>query len=208
MPLKTTYDGSGFQAGYAGIEAQLFLDVDRTNGNVRIPDNDGDIILPKLTNGQVIALATAWKRAAARSKAPSFPAWYDIVIAALGWTKPGDRFVMTREHAAKVAAPELLVMFWAMTKELAARLDIDGTKRAPLIVSYAWSGYEQAARDAWQTMKLDQKPSADGSRLEPIDEAKIEIDDAKPAESSGWGGAVLLIVLFLAAAKKSKRRSR
>jgi hypothetical protein len=205
MPLKTSYDGSGFQAGYAGIEAQLFLDVDRTNGNVRIPDDDGTI-LPKLTNGQVAALATAWRRAAARSKAPSWPAWYDITIAALGWTQPGDKFIMTREHAAKVAAPELLVLFWAATKELAAQLDATGTKRAPLIVSYAWSGYEQSARDAWQTMQREQKQSDDGSRLEPFDESKIEIDDAKPAESSGWGGAVLLIVLLLAAAKKSKRR--
>lgn len=205
MPLKSTYDGTGFQAGYQGIEAQLFLDVDKTNGNVRIPDEDGTV-LPKLTNGQIIALATAWKRAAARSKAPSWPAWFDITVAALGWTKPGDRFVMTRAHAAAIAPPELLVMFWAATKELAARLDATGTKRAPLIVSYAWSGYEQAARDAWQTMQREQKQT-DGSSLEPFDESKIEIDDAKPAESSGWGGAILLIVLLLAAAKKSRRRS-
>ena len=203
MALRTTYDGKGFQPGYAGIEAQVFLDADRQNGNVKVPDGADGEIVPRLTNGQVIAMATAWKRAAARSKAPAWPEWYTITIAALGWRNRGDRFVMTKDHAQTPADPGLLQFYWRAAKALAERLDASATKHAPLIVSYAWDGYEQAARDAWHTMQIEDGGT---SKLDPLDDSLIEVEPVKPADSSGWGGAILLIALLIAAGMASKKR--
>lgn len=193
MALKTSYSGPSYQASWALSLGDAFT----VNGSLVI---DG-VTLPKLTHGQVVALAAAWKRAAARSREPSWSAWYDLTIGGLGWRAAGDKFVMTRAHAQSPAPAALVEYFWAATKDLAARLDAGQTKLAPLIVSYTWDGYEQAARDAWQQMKLERG-------LPPATPAPIEsTDEAKPAESSGWGGAALLVVLLLAAgAKRTKRR--
>lgn len=190
------------------IDYAVFTDADRVNGNVDVSDPEGGSVpgkagsftkWPGLSNGQLIALARAWKRAAARSKSPAWPLEYHLVIEALGWHQEGDRFIMTEAHAKEPAAPELLAMFWKSVRDLADRLSNDGTKLNPLIVDWSYAGYEAAAREAWTQMQAERasSPAAPG----PIATA--------PAvkESSGWGGAVLLIALLLAAGSKKKRRS-
>lgn len=189
MALRASYDGAGFQAGYAGIAAQMFFDADRNNGTVSVPDAEGAMSYPRLTNGQVAALVRGWRRAAARSKSPSWPESYDLLVAALGWRKLGDRFIMTREHAAEAAPPELVALFWRSSDALAKRLDDGGTKRAAIPIDWSYQGYEAAAREAWREMQIDRSAAA----------------SAKPAESSGWGNALLLIALLIAAGMSRKK---
>jgi len=183
MALAKSYSGAGYVPGYAGISAQVFQDADRNNGKVMIPGPEGGMYWPRLSNGQIAALAMAWKRAASRSKAPSWPDWYPIVNAALGWEKKGDRYIMTAERAAAPAAPELLEFFWRSSDELAKRLDAAGTKRAPLIVDWSFATYEAAARDAWQQMQSEDRGSPDGPAR------------ADPAPQGSDGGLLLVLVI-------------
>lgn len=200
MPMKPQYTGPNYQL----LWAQSFSDAMGSNGAV---DVDGKA-MPRLSNAQVVALAAAWKRAAARSKEPRWQPWYDITIAALGWRNPGDKFVMTKEHAGAGAPVELVEYFWAATKQLAAELDQNQTKLRPLIVNYAFAGYEAAARDAWHIMKTEAKASAaPAASASPAIETTSD-SPAKPAESSGWGGAVILIVLLLAAGALKRKQRR
>lgn len=192
--LKGSYTGAGWEDGYAGISAELFFDVDKTNGNVQVPGAEGPITYPRLTNGQVAALATAWKRAAARSSVPTWPDWYPIAIASLGWLARGDRFIMTQEHARAVAPLELIEYFWRSTDRLAKNLDSVQTKRAPLIVDWSYGTYEQAARDAWIQMKAEQGPVNDPRSPAP------------PVAKGTANDAIWVIVLLIAAYAVGKRR--
>lgn len=197
MALPTTYSGKT----YAEIEGSLFLAIDRANGKLLASDAEGGIYYPRLTWGQLVALAAAWKRAAARSTL-RWGGWYDLMKWGLGWSKPGDRFIMTKEWANTSADPASLAMFWQQTRKLADDLDAAGTKIAPLYVDWSWAGYEAAARDAWSQMKIEREAPASSPdpKLAPAAEAEA-------SESSGWGGAILLIVLLIAAGKASKKGS-
>lgn len=199
MALPTTYTG-GSNKSYAGIEAELFLAVDKANGKLLATDAEGDQYYPRLTWGQLVALAAAWKRAAARSTL-RWSGWYDLMKWGLGWSKPGDRFIMTKEWAKTSADPASLAMFWRETRKLADDLDATNTKYAPLYVDWSWSGYEAAARDAWSQMKIEREApvSSPDPKLTPTAEAEA-------SESSGWGGAILLIALLIAAGKASKKK--
>lgn len=203
--MKASYKG----ASYELLWAQTFSDAIANNGTIAIasPAPDGERLLPRLTNAQVVALARAWKNAAARSKSPRWVDWYTITIAGLGWRKDGDKFVMTREHANAAAPVELLEYFWPATKALALALDGSQTVLRPLNVSYAWDQYEQAARDAWHVMKVERRTrsTAETPATSPAPALEPSAAPVKPAESSGWGGMVLLIVLVLAAGAKRKK---
>jgi len=201
VPMKASYTGSNYQL----LWAQSFSDAMAVNGAVDV----GGATMPRLTNAQVVALAAAWKRASARSKDPRWEPWYDVTIAALGWNKPGDKFVMTREHANASAPVELIEYFWRATQALARDLDARSTKLRPLIVNYAYDGYEAAARDAWHIMKTDRAKAPEvQASASPALETSSDSPAPKPTESSGWGGAVMLIVLVLAAGALSKKRRR
>lgn len=204
MALKPSYKAPNYDLAWA----QSFSDAMMNNGGVAVAAEagSGDTMLPRLTNGQVVALARAWRNAAARSKSPTWAQWYELTIAGLGWRAEGDRFVMTREHANAVAPPELLAYFWASTKALAQQLDATQTVVRPLNVSYAWDQYEQAARDAWHVMKVERRArsTADTPATSPAP-AISPAAPAKPAESSGWGGGLLLLVLLLAVGATRKK---
>lgn len=202
MALKTSYKAPNYQLAFA----QSFSDAVENNGTVAVLDGANERLVPRLTNGQVVALARAWKNAAARSKSPSWPPWYDITIAGLGWKAEGDKFVMTKEHANAEAPTELLVYFWSATKALSAQLDQSTTVVRPLNVSYAWDVYQQAARDAWHLMKVERR--ARSTPEQPAVSPAPAISPtapAKPAESSGWGGGLLLLVLLLAVGATRKK---
>lgn len=199
MALPNTYTGNAAKS-YQGIEAELFLAVDRANGKLLAPDAEGGIYYPRLTWGQLVALAAAWKRAAARSTL-RWSGWYDLMKWGLGWSKAGDRFIMTKEWANTSADPTSLALFWTQIGTLARDLDNAGTKYAPLYVDWSWAGYEAAARDAWSQMKIEREAPA--SSPDPVLSPGPR---AEATESSGWGGAILLIALLIAAGKASKKR--
>lgn len=203
MPLKPAYKG----ANYELLWAQSFSDAIANNGSITIAAASGDVVVPRLTNGQLVALARAWKNAAARSKSPRWPEWYTLTIAGLGWRAAGDKFVMTRDHANATAPTELLELFWAATQQLARQLDQAQTVVRPLNVSYAWEGYEQAARDAWHVMKVERgaRSAVESPATSPAPAIDPPAAPAKPAESSGWGGGLLLLVLLLAVGATKKK---
>lgn len=196
MALAATYNGSDYQQ----IEARLFMAVDQANGRLLTPDPEGGEYFPRLTWGQIVALAAAWKRAAARSTL-RWSGWYDLMKYALGYDKPGDRFIMTKQWANTTADPASTAMFWKQIGQLAQDLDSSKTKIAPLYVDWTWAGYEAAARDAWSQMKIERE--APVSSPDP----KLTPAEAEASESSGWGGAILLIALLIAAGKASKKGS-
>ena len=200
--FPSTFDGKGYQTGYSGIDAQVFATADRINGKLLASDAEGGIYWPRLTWGQMVALTMAWKRAAGRSTL-RWKGWYELTKYALGWSKAGDRFIMTKQWAETSADATSLAMFWTETDRLAKDLDNAGTKIAPLYVDWSWAGYEAAARDAWNQMKIESE--APKSSPDP----KLE-DPGSPgaSESSGWGDGILLIALIIAAGIASKKQRR
>lgn len=107
---------------------------------------------PRISNGEAAALLKAWRWASTRSKRP-WGGWYELTLTALGWTKPGDRFVMTKEHArAPYPAPEAV---WNWTSAVARDLDDARTVVRPLPLDWTMQSYREAAHDAWLTMQAD-----------------------------------------------------
>lgn len=115
--------------------------------------------VPRLSNGQALAIVRAWRRAAARSSAPSFLAAFEFGIHALGWRDAGDKFVMTQAHAKAPYEPvDVLAQLWASTAEVAEDLDESGAKVAPLFLDSSWSAYEAGARELWTEMQTNILP--------------------------------------------------
>lgn len=194
--MKSSFSGKS----YPEIGLLLFNELEAANGDtsssVTHPD---EVPYPALSNGELIALVQAWKRAAARSKSPTWKGWYDLVLDALGWAQQGDRFIMTREHAKEPADPSAVAMFWESLTELTAQLDRAGTVVKPLIVDWSYAGYEQAARDAWRKMKEDGIVPAEDAG--PV----TTPSDSAVAPSGGGGGWLLLAILAAALATNRKK---
>jgi len=129
---------------------------------------------PKLSNGEAIAILRGWRWAAGRSKRP-WSGWYELALTALGWAKPGDRFVMTRAHATEpYAAPEAI---WNWTSNVARDLDDSGAVVRPIAWEWSFSGYEQAAHDAWNEMQRSMPVPVPGpSKPPPVDVPKVPPD--------------------------------
>lgn len=193
--MRTTYGGKSYPEIALLLESEVQSANGETASGVTHPDEEP---YPALSNGELIALVQAWKRAAARSKSPTWKGWFDLVLDALGWAQPGDRFIMTREHAKEPADPSVVAMFWESLTELTTQLDRAGTVVKPLIVDWSYAGYEQAARDAWRKMKEDGIATA----APPID------DSAAPAAESGGGGGGWLLLAILAAALATKKQRK
>lgn len=218
MALPTTWTGlvSGTlrDSDYRAIRYQLWSYFEK-RGTVRIPDDDA--AWPALSNGELVALAVAWKRAAARSKAPTWPQWYDLVVSGLGWHQDGDRFVMSLDHMKAPAPPSTLKLFWLTTGDLAEQLDGAGTVLRPLIVDWSRSAYEQAARDAWTQMKVNREvtqmppmPVPGGGRpgdppAKPKIPPELVPDPSDLAPLPSVGGGLLLVLLLLAALSRKRK---
>lgn len=126
-------------------------------GNGLSPDGFG-----RLSNGQVVALTQAWRRAAARAPAAAkgFD-WQTINANALGRFL-GEKFDMSESHAkAEYPAGPLvstgpampLSYFWETTGALAESLDAAQTVVRPLYIDNTMAAYQQGARDTWEEIK-------------------------------------------------------
>lgn len=198
MKLPTTLTGKS-DPGYVGIRSELYYAASKANGEMNV---DG-ASYPKLSNGQVVALVQAWRRASARSVRPSWPISFDLLIAALGWRKPGDRFVMSREHASALASGELVALFWLATGDLAESLDGARTKRLPLIVDYSYAGYEAAAREAWREMQASSGMPPLPDKIPPSPIAPV----LPPKIPRMGGGGILLLLLLIAAHATTRKKN-
>jgi hypothetical protein len=203
---------------YVGIRTVLYYELRDANGEITTDWGGAQNAYPALSNGEVIALVQAWRRAAARSKTPTWKGWNDLLNVALGWNAPGDRFVMTKAHAKAPADPGVVALLWQSTADLATNLDAAGTVYKPLIVDWSYSGYEQAARDAWHQMQHD--AGASGGLIGPppspippdpkLPDAPIPTppERRKPKSSSGvgWLLAIALLLLGTRDRRQNKRR--
>lgn len=177
------------QQSYAGASYAALWDASLADA-VKVNGREGDV--GKLTNAQLAALVRAWSRCAARSKAPTWAPAYELTIAALGYTAPGDRFVMTEAHMKAPAPAALVEYFWRASRELAQRLDADGTKLERLYVDWSTAGYQQAARDAWQRMQVERGQAATAPA-------------AATKTGSGFGLLALLLAFVLGGKKRGRR---
>lgn len=155
--MKALYDGSGWESSYAGIRAQSFFDADKSNGRVRVPDDDTGEWFPKLKNGELVSLVMAWRRVAQRGSV-RWSGWFDLVVAACGWRKEGDQFVDTRAHAAKWAPSSVVRLFWLDTDRLTKEIDGAATPLRPLRPNWKFAEYQQGERDAWEQMRIPPLP--------------------------------------------------
>lgn len=199
---------------YREIEASSWEDVANAHGMVATQGSGEEY--PALSNGELIALIQAWKRASARSSQPGWGEWYEIALDGLGWQQPGDRFNMTKDHAQAPADPAAVALFWESVDRLAQRLDGARTVVKPLIIDYTFAAYEQAARDAWREMQRVQTevPSVPGRKPIPLPDdpepppvphdPRRKPSPDKPAKGGGDG---ILIALLIAAYVLRKRRS-
>jgi len=184
VKLKTEFPGADYQA----IRFAEWANANkRTKGGA-------------LSNGELVAHAQAWRRAAARSSTPRWPAWFDLVTTAFygPGRGAGDRFDMTPAHMTAPAPAELVAYYWTATGDLAVQLDDAHTVVKPLIVDASRAGYEAAARDAWNILKaeaaalpVDQPVPFEEPISRPPDDEVI----APAAESSGLGALLLLLAL-------------
>lgn len=183
---------------YVGIALASWDEVKRANGitasPVTSPDQEPVAGYPKLSNGEMIALIQAWKRAAARSKVPTWGGWYELTLDALGWQKPGDRFKDSRADAQAPVDDATVRVFWTSIAQLAGQLDATHTVLRPLYIDWSYPGFEAAAREAWRKMQ-EEGGSASAGPAPTSTEA---------AAASGGNG--LLIVLLLAAWATSRRK--
>ena len=196
MKLKKNYTG----ADYATMRYAVYTNArEREYGDEPV----GPTYFPTLTNGEVVAFAQAWKRAAARSSTPRWPAWYEMVIAALGWSAPGDRFNMSEDHAKRAAPAELIEQLWIASDELAVQLDTAHTVVKPLIVDYSRDGYNAAAREAWHVMKTEATMlPVDIDAAQPITSPSQVDDTVSPTAGSSGLGMLLLLAILAWAMKK------
>lgn len=203
MKLKTKIKGPD----YVSIASTLWDDVRKVNG--ACPGSDGSSY-PCLSNGEVAAIILAWKRAAARTSVPTWPAWYELMLHALGWRQPGDRFVdfpggEAKKYAAAQADPELIELTWKSVGELAGQIDAASGPVGPLLIDYSYQGYGQAARDTWQEMKRQNPEWISPIPPMPEDPPKPPIEPPHGG-GGGGGGSWLLIALLIAAALGNRKR--
>jgi len=161
---------------------------------------------PRLSNGEAVAILRGWRWAAGRSKRP-WSGWYELALPALGWSKPGDRFVMTTAHAREpYAAPEAV---WSWTSAVARDLDDSGAVVRPIAWEWSYAGYQQAAHDAWEEMKrgpivVPPPTPRPGPQPPPI-EVKPPPPDRVPGPHRNMGAFPWWLVLVVAGAYLGSR---
>lgn len=154
--------------------------------------------VPAMSYGQLVAATQAWRHAAARSSDPQWD-WLELLQRGLGYEQKGDRFVMQRAHAKAPAHAELLRDWWESVEDLAATLDEDKTVVRSTPLDWSWSGYERAARDAWQVMQ-----AAEPEQPSPLP-APVEAERKPPASTtSRWPWLLLVVAVALYAERKRR----
>lgn len=214
--MRGKYEGGS----YVAAEQQLYEDA-LTQGVV--PSRGA--VLPKLSNGQIVALVYAWRihralksesieqdapppgkkpwylrpllGAAIKLKAPPWPEEWDLTLEALGYRQSGDRFRTDADWIKAEAEPELLELFWAAVKHRAAELDAFGLKFAPIVVDWSAEFYKKQAGQAWARLQSERGV---GPKAAPT------VSTAKNESSGSGAGLIILIALVIAAGKSRKRR--
>jgi len=185
---------------YVEIALASWDEVKKANGVTASPVSEPDQETPtggypRLSNGEMIALIQAWKRAAARSRIPAWGVAYELTLDALGWHAPGDRFKDGKDDAKQPVDDATVRLFWGSAGALAGQLDAAKTVIRPLYIDWSYAGFEAAAREAWRKMKEEGGSASAGPAPASAPEPA-----AKPA------GNGLLIVLLLAAWATSRRK--
>lgn len=163
MTLPTTYKGSTYVEAWTALRDAA----GRENGLealAEMPDPLTGGFVPRLSNGQAVALVQAWRRAAARGQV-TWPVWADLASYALGRIEGTERFDMSQAHARAPLDAAGLALVWSATAELASDLDAGGTIVRPLVVTWTRGTYEQAARDAWETIKRERAEAESAARV-------------------------------------------
>lgn len=200
--LKTRIKGPD----YVSIASALWDDVKRVNGVCGS--------YPCLSNGEVAAIIQAWRRAAARTSVPTWPGWYELMLHALGWRQPGDRFVNFKGDEAKAysqerADPELIELTWKSVAELAGQIDAAKGTVGPLLIDYSYSAYGQAARDTWNEMKRQNPEWISPIPPMPEDPPESPVEPPHgPGDGGGGGGWLLIALLIAASLGRSNKKGR
>jgi len=194
--VKSTITGTS----YVSIALTSWDEVKKANGLTAAPVSEPDQTepiggYPKLSNGEMIALIQAWKRAAARSRIPTWGGWYELTLDALGWHAPGDRFKDAQADARAPVDDATVRLFWTSVASLAGQLDAAKTVIRPLYIDWSYAGFEAAAREAWRKMKEEGGSASAGPA-----------PASAPEPASESAGSGLLIVLLLAAWATSRRK--
>lgn len=169
--------------------------------------------VPRLSNGQAVALVQAWRRAAARGQV-TWPVWVDLASYALGRREGTEPFNMSGDWARRPLDDDGLAMLWSSTAELATDLDAAGTIVRPVVVAWTRAGYEQAARDAWETIKHERALEESAAKVpgpllpppqpDPDDPPKVPgggtlvdviRDPLRPVRRAAFNAALAAIVL-------------
>ena len=105
--------------------------------------------------------------------------WYPFALPALGWSKPGDKFVMTTTHQLQPYA--FTTQLRAAVAKMAGELDAAGIAAKMLADPRGTAaGYKQLALDAWEAMK---QLGQEGSRL-PGDVIELWASHVGPAAAA------------------------
>lgn len=166
---------------------------------VSTANGSDDVGMPRLSNGEAAAVLKAWRWASTRSKQP-WQGWYELTLTALGWSKPGDRFVMTPEHArAPYPAPEAV---WNWTAAIARDLDDSKTVVRALPLDWTMQSYREAAHDAWLRMQADKGQALP---LPPIPKEPPKVPpELTPPPVSGRGAFPWWLLLIVIGAAVSR----
>lgn len=163
MALPTSYSGGTYVAAWTALRDA----VGKANGLAALAEMPEPLtggFVPRLSNGQAVALVQAWRRAAARGQV-TWPVWADLASYALGRIEGTERFDMTQNHARAPLDPAGLALVWSATAELASDLDAAGTIVRPVVVSWTRATYQQAARDAWESIKHERAQEESAARV-------------------------------------------
>jgi hypothetical protein len=194
VPLPRSISGTSYAASWL----QLWNAAARTNGSLESDDRSGELAdvagggehVPRLSNGQAVAVLQAWRRAAARSKVP-WSLWYELMLYAFGWRQDGDRFDDTQAHAKALYPQDWTTALWGATRELAKAIDASHAVVRPLPLDEGMPAYGQAERDAWERMKVERKAAG----VPPPPAPSPGAASSPPSSDSGAGASLPDVVV-------------
>jgi hypothetical protein len=144
--------------------------------------------VPRISNTEASGLILFGAAVAAYAKATKHPFdfdWYGFGLPALGWRKPGDKFLMTAEQqqAEYPSSSEL----WSALQAAARQLDEQGVPfklvRSPLGTP---GTYAELARVAWERMKRESpQASRSPARSRPSAPRPSSADMERPPPRAG-----------------------
>jgi hypothetical protein len=175
----------------------------------------GDRDLPRLTNGDCLALLGTLRDAASRAGAPA-PWWPEGHYAALGYETEGDKFRLDRDWIDAPAADELQEATVNALSSTASDLDARGVPDAlELRLDTRPARIRHLANVAWDQLQRDRRgmprpqplpvpslPVAPGLPTPPV---TVPIPAPVLPQLPGAGGVGVLLIIFAAAYLLSRK---